>query len=177
MAKRKRRLDFEIGKLTSSIENTLTGEVFETEMTRLHASEKALIKKKDWRFDWIEELNDRKREVYALTTIENPEILHGIVSFAVRKDHIHMYLLENAEFNQGNKKIYDGVALNLVAFVCKNSFERGFEGTVAFIAKSALLDHYEKKLGAKRIAGNRMFIDTREAYALVKQYYKDFDND
>ncbi len=45
MAKRKRRLDFEIDKLTSSIENTLTGEVFETDILRLHSSDRALIKK------------------------------------------------------------------------------------------------------------------------------------
>ena len=174
---RKRRLDFEIGKLTSSIENTLTGEVFETEIIRLRRSDQALIKKKDWQFDWFEELNNKKREVHGLVTRENPTILHGLVSFASNIDHIHMYLLENATPNRGNKKLYDGVALNLVAFVCKSAFERGFEGAVAFIEKSALMEHYEKKLGAKRFAGNKMFMDKREAYSLIKQYFKDFDND
>src|SRR5260221_12880468 len=112
MAKRSRRLDFDIDKLTSSIENTLTGEVFETQIFRLLAYDRALIKKKEWQFDWNDELSDKTREVYGLTTVENPRILHGLVSFANRSDHIHMYLLENAEFNQGNKKLYDGVALN-----------------------------------------------------------------
>ncbi len=176
MAKRKRRLDFEIGKLTSSIENTLTGEVFETEIIRLHVSDSPLIKKREWVFDWQIELMDTDREVYAIVTRENPEIFHGLVSIADNIDHIQMYLLENAAFNRGNSKLYDGVALNLVAFVCKKSFEKGFAGAIAFIAKTTLIEHYEKKLGAKRLDGNKMFIDTREAYFLVKQYYKDFDN-
>ncbi len=76
MSKRKIRLDFEIDKLTSSIENALTGEVFVTDIIRLHHSDKTLIKKKDWQFDWSIELNDSDSEVYALITRENPDIFH-----------------------------------------------------------------------------------------------------
>ena len=61
-----------------------------------------------------------------------------------------------------------------MAFGCKVAFERKYDGVVSFIAKTNLISHYEKTLGAKRFAGNRMFIDTQEAKFLVKQYFKDF---
>jgi hypothetical protein len=46
---------------------------------------------------------------------------------------------------------------------------------VSFIAKTQLVAHYEETLGAKLFGGNRMFIDTREAFTLVKKYFKDFE--
>ena len=42
-------LDFIIDKLTNSIENTLTGEVFDTEIVRLKGTDLKQIKKIDWR--------------------------------------------------------------------------------------------------------------------------------
>lgn len=85
-----------------------------------------------------------------------------------------MDLIESARFNKGKKKLYKGVAGNLVAFACKSSFENGYEGIVSFIAKTQLIDHYTKTLGAKLFIGNRMFIDTKEASILTNQYFKDF---
>jgi len=73
-------------------------------------------------------------------------------------------------------KQYNGVPTNLVAYACKTSFERGFGGYTVFVAKSRLIEHYEKTLGAKRLWGNRMFIDTAAAYPLVRRYFKDFDH-
>lgn len=63
-------------------------------------------------------------------------------------DHIYMRLLENAPFNIGKNKLYEGVARNLVAYACKLSFQYGFEGFVAFTAKTKLIEHYEHTLGA-----------------------------
>ena len=176
MAKRTRRLDFKIDKLTSSIENTLTGEVFETEIIRLHPSDRSLIKKKDWQFDWKAELTKSNGEVYALVTRENIEIFQGLVSLSDGGDHIFMDLIESRRINVGGLKLYAGIAGNLVAFACKVSFEKGYEGNVAFEAKTQLMEHYEKTLGAKRFTHSRMLIYRQEAYNLVKQYFKDFDN-
>jgi len=47
-----RHLDLEIDKLTNSIENSSTGEVFDTEITRLSNTDLKAIKKSDWVFDW-----------------------------------------------------------------------------------------------------------------------------
>ncbi len=72
-------------------------------------------------------------------------------------------------------KLYEGVAGNLMAYACKRSFEKGYDGVVAFLAKTKLIEHYEKSLAAKRIWGQRMFFDSTAAYHLVHTYFKDFD--
>jgi hypothetical protein len=110
-----------------------------------------------------------------LNTIENPKVIQGIICLTDKKDQIFMDLIENAKFNKGKNKLYTGVAGNLVAFACKLSFEKGYTGVVSFVAKTNLIKHYEETLGAKLFGGNRMFIDTKEALFLTKQYFKDFD--
>ncbi len=61
MAKsRIRLLDFVIDKLTNSIENVLTSEVFDTEIVRLTDKELKLIVTKDWQFNWRKEIRDKR---------------------------------------------------------------------------------------------------------------------
>jgi len=166
-------LDFVIDKLTNSIQNTITGDSFPTEVSRLTLNDlKAVTKKNGWLFDWKSELNDNKKDVYKLTIVNNPTIIQGLVSFSREPDHIFMNLLENAPFNLGKNKIYDGVAGNLVAYVCKFAFQQGFDGFVAFLAKTKLIDHYAKTLGANHIGGQRMIIPTHSSMALVEKYFK-----
>ena len=43
-------LEFEVDKLTNSIENALTGEVFDTAISRLSVKDSRKIKKADWLF-------------------------------------------------------------------------------------------------------------------------------
>lgn len=168
-------LDFEVDKLTNSIENSLTGEIFETEITRLSSIDQNQIKKADWVFDWKKELKDSANDIYKLTTINNPLIIHGLICLTDKHDHIFMPLIESAKFNKGKNKMYNGAAGNLVAYACKISFEKGYDGVVSFISKSQLIKHYQLTLGATLFgSGNRMFIDTREALTLVRQYFKNF---
>jgi len=167
-------LDFEVDKLTNSIENVVSGEVFDTLVTLLKTTDSKQIKKPEWAFNWHIELKDKAKQVYKLTTINNPTIIHGLISLIDKGDHIFMELIESAKFNKGKNKLYKGIAGNLVAFACKLSFEKGYAGVVSFIAKTQLIGHYEQTLGAKLFGGNRMFIDTREALILTTKYFKDF---
>jgi len=75
--KKKREVAVEIDKLTNSIENAVTGEVFETEFRLVSKKE---IKKKDWLFDWRKELKDISNKVYKMTTVENKSIVQGLIS-------------------------------------------------------------------------------------------------
>ena len=84
-----------------------------------------------------------------------------------------MRLVETAPHNYGSNKVYEGVLGNLVAFACKVSFEHGYNGYVAFEAKSKLVNHYTLILKAKSISGTRMFIDTNAAVFLINTYFKD----
>jgi hypothetical protein len=83
-----------------------------------------------------------------------------------------MDLVESAPFNIGKNKLYEGVAGNLVAFACKLSFQYGFDGFVSFTAKTRLIHHYEKTLGAFHFGGHRMIIPSRSAEILVNKYFK-----
>lgn len=96
-------LDFEVDTLTNSIENTLTGEIFDTEVARITWQEKRLIKKSAWLFDWHLELKTPQREIFKLTTVNNSDIIQGLICFEDKKDHIFLHLLESAKFNKGKQ--------------------------------------------------------------------------
>ena len=168
---RQRVFDFEIDKLTNSIENTSTGEVFSTEITRLILKDIRQIKKVDWQFDWVNEIKDSSKEVYKLTTQTNPTIIQGLLSIEDKQDHIFMHLVESAKFNKSKSKIYFGVPGNLVAFACKVSVEKGYQGFVAFDAKTVLIKHYKETLYATHFRGLRMFIEINAALRLISQYF------
>jgi len=167
-------LDFEVDKLTNSIENTVSGEVFDTVVALLKSADNRQIKKTECLFDWQTELKDKTKQVFKVTTVNNPTIIHGLISLTDKGDHIFMDLIESAKFNKGKTKLYKGVAGNLVAFACKLSFEMNYGGVVSFISKTQLIQHYEQTLGAKLFGSNRMFIDTKEAFILTFRYFKDF---
>jgi hypothetical protein len=76
----KKPLDFVIDKLTNSIENTITAEVFDTLIIRLSDKDLKDIRKSIWRFDWTKELKDKSKEVYKLVTVNNPNIIQGLLS-------------------------------------------------------------------------------------------------
>ena len=165
-------LNFEIDKLTNSIENLATGEVFNTVIKRIKIEDKKQIKKADWQFNWHKEIKDNTKEVYKLTTESNPLIIQGLVSIEDKQDHIFMHLVESSKFNKGKGKVYLGVPGNLIAFACKVSFEKGYDGFIAFDAKTSLIRHYEQTLNATHFRGLRMFIETTEALKLISQYFK-----
>ena len=165
-------LDFDVDKLTNSIENTSTGEVFDTEIVKLTSTGAKQIKKTDWQFDWFRELNDVTKEVYKLTTSNNATVIQGLVSIEDKQDHVFMHLIESAKFNKGEGKVYFGVPGNLVAYACKVSVEKGYEGFLAFDAKSTLIKHYQESLFATHFRGLRMFIEPEAASKLIARYFK-----
>ena len=169
---RTRPLDFVIDKLTNSIENTSTGEVFDTEVVRLTLKDVSQIKKADWKFDWAKEIKDKTKEVYKLTTVNNPTIIQGLLSIEDKQDHIFMHLIESAKFNKHKDKVYVGVPGNLVAYACKVSVDKGYQGFLAFDAKSTLIKHYQESLYATHFRGLRMFIESNAALRLISQYFK-----
>jgi hypothetical protein len=167
-------LSFEIDKITESIELVKTNEHFETIISLVKKQDlKVVTKKNGWKFDWKQELNQQQRLVYKLTTEKEPSLIQGLVSLEIReKDKfIFMHLIENAPFNIGKDKFYQGVCANLVAYGCKLSVEHGFEGFLAFDAKTALIEHYKKVLRAIHIGGQKMIIDNVSAFSLIAKYF------
>ena len=167
-----RHIDLEIDKLTNSVENSLSGEVFDTEVTRLKNTDFKVIKKSDWQFDWKLEFKAPKNEIYKLTTANNPTIIQGLLSIEDKVDHVFMHLIESAKFNKGKDKLYLGVPGNLVAFACKVSLDKGYDGYVAFDSKTVLIEHYKQILGATHLIRQRMFVDPIAAQRLISRYFK-----
>lgn len=164
-------IDIEIDKLTNSIENVITSDSFPTGVLPLTRNDiKTITKKNGWNFDWKSEFLKPDRDVYKLTITNNTEVVQGLISLAVTPDNVYMHLVENAPFNVGQNKVYAGVAGNLVAFACKLSFQHGTDGYVSFRAKTILIDHYVKKLGAIHFGGHLLILDTKAALNLLNKY-------
>lgn len=174
MTKRhQQHIDIEIDKLTNSIENAITGDSFNTEINPVTKQDLKPIKKGNgWKFDWKYEFDQIDRKVYKLSVEQNPTIIQGLVSYSDESDHLFMHLIESASFNTGKRKIYVGIPGNLVAFLCKEPWNKGYQGFVAFISKTRLVGHYEKMLGAVHIGNHKMIIFPQQALTLMKQYYK-----
>ena len=163
-------VDIVIDKLTNSIENSISGDSFDTEILPFTISEKG-YKKSHWKFNWIQEFSNKDRKVFKLVIKNNPSIIQGLISVSDNNDHIFVNLIENVKFNQGKNKLYKGVAGNLFAYACKLSFDKGYDGFVSFYAKSVLIDHYIKTLGAQRFGGLQLVLDTIAAARLISKYY------
>jgi hypothetical protein len=165
-------LDFVVDKLTNSLENVISGDSFSTDITLISMSDlKTVTKINGWQFDWKYEYKQPERDVYKLTIVNNQTVIQGLISLEVKIDHVYMHLVESAPFNKGKTKLYAGVPGNLVAFACKISFQRGYEGNVSFVSKSQLIDHYIKSLGAIHFGGRLMIIDTVAALKLINKYF------
>lgn len=164
--------DIVIDELTNSIKNIISGDSFPTDISLITKTDlKKITKKNGWQFDWKLELKHPERDVYKITIVNNQLIIQGLISLEVKPDHVFMHLVESAPFNKGKTKIYSGVPGNLVAFACKLSFQRGHEGTVSFISKTQLIDHYIVSLGAFHVGGRLMIISSESALKLINRYF------
>jgi len=165
-------IEIEIDKLTNSIENAISGDNFPTEIHKIEYSDfKYITKTRGWLFNWRKEVKLIDREVYKLNISGNPDIIQGLVSISDNKDHIYINLVESAPFNIGKFKLYKGIPGNLFAFACKYSLELGYEGFVSFTAKTQLIAHYEKSLGATHVGGHKMILFPNSAIRLIGRYF------
>jgi hypothetical protein len=166
------QLDIEIDRLTNSIQNTISGDSFATQVLSISKADlKNITKTKGWQFDWKAEFEAENRSVYKLVIEGNTDIIQGLASISDFQDHYYLHLVESAPFNLGKKKLYEGVPGNLFAFACKTAWDKGYQGFVSFQSKTKLIEHYEKTLGATHIGGHKMIIFPQAALKLIKQYF------
>jgi hypothetical protein len=98
-------LDFEVDKLTDSIENVVSGDSFATDITIISISDLTPVNKKNgWQFDWKLELRQPEKDVYKLTIVNNQSVIQGLISLEIKSDHVYMHLVESAPFNKGSPK-------------------------------------------------------------------------
>lgn len=157
--------------ITKLITNRISQEQFQTVFLEITKKDLPSLNKKLWSFDWKKEIKLTDRVVYKLTTQENPAVIQGLISWSDLGDHIFVNIVESAPFNRGKERLYHGVAGNLFAIACQESFTRGYDGFVVFESKTKLINHYRDLLGAQRLGGSiRMFVDSQAAAHLIKLY-------
>lgn len=163
-----------IDELTPCLRRVSDGKIVETTVVEL-SSARGL---KDWEFDWARPI--RAGEKVLGLKAKGDDRLQGLVAlvpdpknYAMRVD-----IVESAPFNNPhNKKFvtkeYVGVGGHLFAEAVRQSYDAGFDGYVVFRAKTNLIEHYEKALGAILISPRErlMVIDEKGAKILYERYY------
>jgi hypothetical protein len=166
-------LNLIIDGLTDSILEVGSGKSFKTEVSPATDEDiKLAIRKTGWHFIWKTEFKQDDRIVYKLIRSDEPEIIQGLISLSDMEGYVYVHLAESAPINFGLDKKHEGVGGNLFAFACKRSWDAGNEGFVSFQAKTKLISHYEKVLGAVHNGGHNMIIYPQEALFLIKKYFK-----
>lgn len=163
----------EIDKFTPCLEEVKTGKIIKTNYLKsqlIIESESIALQKQGWLFDWsIPQTNGY--DIYKLYRQYSKRI-EGMI--ALKVDHnnsaVHIDIVENSPKNRGANKEYYGVGGHLFAIATKVSFAEGFDGFTYFTAKTDLIKHYQKELGAKVVAGRVMAIDEQAANNLLTKY-------
>ena len=95
-SKKQQGLNFEIDRLTNSIENIITGDSFQTEVSLFTIEDaKICTKKNGWNFDWKFELKQPTRDVFKLTIASSISAIQGLISLEVK---MHLSIKENQKF-------------------------------------------------------------------------------
>ena len=161
----KKLIEIDIDLLTQCLIRTKDNKIVKTEVKEINTQ---YYNFKDWEFNWIEE-SKKGNKILGLfaENYENKE-----------RQLLEVVLVEIAPFNNRHNpknilksKEYLGVGGHLFAEIARISFEKGYDGYVSFLAKTNLIEHYKKTLGAKQLSYIEMYIDDEAAMKLVKKYY------
>ena len=117
---------------------------------------------------------EEQRSIYKVSLLTESSI-EGLISLEANKSDqfVEVHIIENAPKNKGESRKYVGVARTMMAFACKMSIDLGFEGYVAFLAKTKLVEHYKDTLGAELLFGrDRMAIFPDAAKKLLTLGYQ-----
>ncbi|MDR0853219.1 MAG: hypothetical protein LBN34_02515 [Clostridiales Family XIII bacterium] len=126
------------------------------------------LSKRGWSFNW--ELRASASAKKIALTIEDE--IEGIVEFDRDTTSLlnNAYTLEIDPRNRGNSRRYEGIAGTLFAYVAQDAFIAGFDGFVAFISKTNLVEHYIKYYGAERIYGDKLVFREQASRKLIEEF-------
>lgn len=170
-------IDVEIDMLTNCLVKRETGEQYDTQYRlvskTITKSEALQLQNQGWKFDWSVP-HSNGYEVYELL-LKDTEERQGLIALKHIRDQLytHVDIVEAAPENVGSNGIFQGVGAHLFAIACKLSWDVGNEGYVQFKAKSGLVEHYAKTLGAKSIDAQNMYIDSYAALHLIRTYFSE----
>lgn len=153
--------------------NKKTGEEEIAEIKRIARNELPL-KKDGWNFNWRELFKIEGSEIFKISRLESPKQIEGIVMLTMfNEEMLFMNNIEVAPHNIGEGKRYENVAGCLLAFVCRESFEKGkgnYYGFLSFDSKTELIGLYHNKYGASIAVGHKMYFDPEAGKKLMEKY-------
>lgn len=170
MSKNSKLIDVHIDKITNSIEEVITAISKKTVVLPFIGNEKG-FKSKNWKFNWKSEVKKKDAFVFKLVILGKEEEIQGLISISLLADHVHVNIIESANFNIGKNKKYFGVSANLFAFACLLSYRKGFKGVIAFLSKTKLIKHYIENLNCTLLYKNHLFMDEKAANNLIQKYF------
>lgn len=162
------------------LEELESGEKFKAVIEPVTSNDFKAIRKDKGRFNSFNWSKYKDFEVYKLKLATDEAIL-GLMCLV---DHpgeginaIEIELLEVASDNRRGQKKLTNIAGCLIAYACRESFKRGYEGWVFLTPKSYLVKHYSAKYGfiyvpiksSSRPEGF-MELNTSSSLRLIKKY-------
>ena len=167
----------EVYEMKSWLRKYSTGELVETSIRQISPTKTTC---KGWEFDWTKPERDGYM-VFALR-VKGDRRIQGMIAmkedpanYAMKIDIVEA-APHNSPHNPANTsgtKEYSEVGGHLFAEACRQSFEKGYDGFVHFIAKTNLIKHYSESLGAELLNPRErlMAIPSQAAAYLVDRYY------
>jgi hypothetical protein len=151
------------------ITEVITGNKKRVEITTLRKDDIKRLTKSRYFFDWSKV--DKDVLIFKLSEIDSEEIL-GAIAISKFPDEFRyeIKLLAVSRENVGSKKIYEGIAGCLVAYVCKECLiESGELACVSLVPKTRLKPHYITKYGMED-AGWQIFLADSALLKLINDY-------
>lgn len=169
-------IDIEIDEFVPCLKDAKTGEIRETEVSRIKRSElKKYTERNGWSADWYRVPKDE--EVYGVFLKGDTEP-QGLISLRNEKGGTYIALAATAPHN--NKQIvgdnikYIGVGGHLFALAVEESVKNGGCGTIyGYAVNQKVLKHYQDKFGATHIPIVHEFqflIEGEASKKLLKKY-------
>ncbi len=151
--------------------NEETNERYKGLIEKLSEAEVEKLKgNSNFTFAWNEE---QGALVYKLMIKGKKEIL-GLVSVAdIREEfRLHINLLEASKKHRGKGKGMKNIPGCMLAFVCRESFRKGYGGFVSLLPKTYLIDYYQKNYGFVQV-GRQLAIFGNNSKVLVGKFLED----
>ena len=170
----KPKASVKVDELTQCLKERSTGQNINTAYNLAESSElRSYGRKSGWAFDWTKP-EKQGFDVYKLA-LSGDYKAQGLLAVRPQKDMFaaEVGIIESAPHNRGSRGKYAGVGGHLFAIAAKKSLEYGYDGTIFFEAKTALIKHYKKTIGAVQIGSSqRMFVPPEQARQLIKRYFE-----
>ena len=148
-----------------------TGRIYQIEILPVESTDYKSFSKTRYFFNWKEE---KTQEVYKLVIKGQNDIL-GLVSIEriPSEWRIHIRLLTVSLENRGDKKVFEKIAGNLIAFVSKIALLNfGELACVSLRPKSSIAQHYITKYNMN-VTGLTLSLEVPEIIDLINQYDHD----